>query len=800
MTRIISSISVFVALALSLAGGLFYGFYPEQETEGPLLISLSFICEELQSELEVSYLDSSMQVSSGNQKSVHPSFNSGTFEFPNEPTLDSLTFKISASAPVHITGLSINSGAFHRTYQPKELISVANIYSDHFLIDQMNQLVIVPENGIIKLVFKDQLSFETEAEPDLLLLEQWVEDIVISVFPSGGFDSEDLNWNWVWTVFWVLLGIQLAVLFVSKSDEYLKAQLIALVLASLASFILQLMVEDVKNASITLSLGEQSKNDSASYQLYYSLNGEVIRDHFVSEKAAPTNPVSVSISLPNSVHRHLRLDLPVNDSLIISSIRFQYWPLSFDLIGYEIIENFSGLNDLNYLVNENGDLVVKTGSFDPFMSFSKDEFQDQFVTYQLKKEHYPFLIFFALYLIYLGVLLVLKRRSHALFLLAFLSILMLPNISFLFKETVVTLNTEKREAARLPVAWDNVRDLTRKTSEYLDDQFGGRASLITGWNILNVMLFGQTGNGAAVVFGKDNWMYYQSEEVTELFENTTPLSEEEMEKMTDILEERRKWLAAYGIDYYVVVPPLKHTVYEENLPSHLRMRAPVSKLDMFSQYIKSNSSLNYLDLKDQILAAKAKEELPIYFKYDSHWNMTGAFYGYSEIIEHVKVNHPEVGASMKQSDFTWEMEYSTEGDLAKMISMNEYFVRSELMPLPNSRYKAEVVKSIDYPSLAGRRPAYTLEVQDTTLPTLLVDRDSYSNYLIPYLSNHFERSVYVWSPLFSAEIIKTERPDIVITQMTERSFLDVKLENPELVVSELDSINQLVPETEIVRP
>jgi len=47
-------------------------------------------------------------------------------------------------------------------------------------------------------------------------------------------------------------------------------------------------------------------------------------------------------------------------------------------------------------------------------------------------------------------------------------------------------------------------------------------------------------------------------------------------------------------------------------------------------------------------------------------------------------------------------------------------------------------------------------------------RDSFADGLIPYLSENFSRSVYVWKPKVDLQVIEQEKPDIVIFEVAER--------------------------------
>ena len=55
----------------------------------------------------------------------------------------------------------------------------------------------------------------------------------------------------------------------------------------------------------------------------------------------------------------------------------------------------------------------------------------------------------------------------------------------------------------------------------------------------------------------------------------------------------------------------------------------------------------------------------------------------------------------------------------------------------------------------------------------VVFRDSFCGALIPFLSDHFYRSVYIWHYPLDKALVEAERPDVVILQMVERSLMTV---------------------------
>lgn len=52
--------------------------------------------------------------------------------------------------------------------------------------------------------------------------------------------------------------------------------------------------------------------------------------------------------------------------------------------------------------------------------------------------------------------------------------------------------------------------------------------------------------------------------------------------------------------------------------------------------------------------------------------------------------------------------------------------------------------------------------------TALIFRDSYFTALIPYLSLHFEKVIYIWDHKINMDIVDREKPDVVMSLCVER--------------------------------
>src|SRR4029079_9827903 len=72
------------------------------------------------------------------------------------------------------------------------------------------------------------------------------------------------------------------------------------------------------------------------------------------------------------------------------------------------------------------------------------------------------------------------------------------------------------------------------------------------------------------------------------------------------------------------------------------------------------------------------------------------------------------------------------------------------------------------------------EITGSTLPRAVIFRDSFVSRLVPFLSEHFSRAVYLWQNDFDATVVGQEHPDVVIQEIVGRHLYGF-IPSPELV-------------------
>ena len=172
---------------------------------------------------------------------------------------------------------------------------------------------------------------------------------------------------------------------------------------------------------------------------------------------------------------------------------------------------------------------------------------------------------------------------------------------------------------------------------YLNDHFAFRNTLVRRYNKLIKVRLGHESKKVLTVEG-NRWLFLKKTILDYLGHMET--STEDLERWRRVLEGRCAWLMERGICYLFVVPPNKATIYSEYLPKQIRMVKEETRLEKFIAYMKENSFVPILDLREALFEDKKHRQ--VYFSTDTHWNGFGIFTAYQQLILKIKHCLPEI--------------------------------------------------------------------------------------------------------------------------------------------------------------
>jgi len=331
-----------------------------------------------------------------------------------------------------------------------------------------------------------------------------------------------------------------------------------------------------------------------------------------------------------------------------------------------------------------------------------------------------------------------------------------------------TSTTEKRALATFPASPKSLRDIQtypRLFETYYADHFGFRDGLIKKYKTVKYKIGDSP--SADLTIGKDDWLFLGNikETYTKFHDpfgdvrNVNLYTEEELNKFAKNITVFEAWLAERDIPYVLVIPPNKHTVYFDKLPSSIKRESPQSALDQLLEYLKEYTSITVIDLRMALADERTKN--PVFHKTDTHWNHYGADRAQYEILTVVN-EIIEGGAQPERHKMTLGEPYI--GDLAGMLGVD---IKGDPKPQPVFDDKCAPRNII------SDLPNTTIWKCDTKDLKALIYHDSFFGVLKPYFIRHFSQSTYISTAATANSVksqLKNEKPDIFIEEWVERKL------------------------------
>ncbi len=323
---------------------------------------------------------------------------------------------------------------------------------------------------------------------------------------------------------------------------------------------------------------------------------------------------------------------------------------------------------------------------------------------------------------------------------------------------------ENRELAswpRLALEREALRALPDGLTRYFEDHFAFRARLVRWQAALRLTWFGISPSPDVFV-GRDGWLFYAADGAADDYAAAVPFSREDLEVWRQTLQHTDDWLRAQGARYLFVIAPDKHAVYPEYLPAGIRRVGNESRIDVLVRYLRDHSTVPVVDVRPALAEAKARER--VYHRTDTHWNDRGAFAAYGALL--AALAHPGVEARPREAFEPREVR-EPGMDLAGMLGLTDLMQEDDLRLVARAPAAWRVVEPAR-PDPHGIEPRLVTEHRDRARPRAVVFRDSFGSALIPFLSDHFSRAVYLWQYNMDPAIVLEERPAVVLQEWVGR--------------------------------
>lgn len=259
-----------------------------------------------------------------------------------------------------------------------------------------------------------------------------------------------------------------------------------------------------------------------------------------------------------------------------------------------------------------------------------------------------------------------------------------------------------------------------------------------------------------VVEGKDGVLFHRDHEAIEQVTGALTYSPTQLEQWLSTLETRKAWCDAHGIVSRFLIAPEKHVVYSDKLPDDIGVSEdrPAAMLIAAATPYLSDHIIYPLEALRQ-----GREHNETYFATDTHWSMYGAFLAYKALmaslvrdIELIRVE--EASLAWAKVPYVGDLGVRFDPERSEDIEFLVSPLGAHRAVLQNKKFERGNVQV-----LVNDRPE---------LPRCILFRDSFAQQLIAPLMESFSRLVIVSSLSMLYDLVRAERPDVVLFQVAER--------------------------------
>lgn len=254
-----------------------------------------------------------------------------------------------------------------------------------------------------------------------------------------------------------------------------------------------------------------------------------------------------------------------------------------------------------------------------------------------------------------------------------------------------------------------------------------------------------------VVRGKSGFLFQTDENIFGKLTGVVDIPNDWISQLDETMDKTRLHLAANGGGrQLLVVAPEKHVVYKEYLPNEF-----IISESRPARLITRQDVIYPLDL---LLEQKPSKQT--YAPGGTHWNGYGAFLVYREICEKLCVAHLEANDLEWIDDIVPGAEELADrlGEPAGNFLHFQKKISTGFFRFDNTIFSIGNVK--------------VSSNKNSNLPSLVMFRDSFAGYFLSLFAESFSRIVAVATRSYLSELIESERPDFVITEIAERYLID----------------------------
>lgn len=168
---------------------------------------------------------------------------------------------------------------------------------------------------------------------------------------------------------------------------------------------------------------------------------------------------------------------------------------------------------------------------------------------------------------------------------------------------------------------------TTTVERFFSDHFPLRDIML---RVLGQFEYSVLGRSREVIIGKEGWLS-DKKVLAEQLHQLDRVNDEQIKASVIQLKRFQHWLQGRGIDFLMVIIPMKPTIYPEKFPEQYVQRPEQTGLQRFQKAL-DNNGIPFIDALS--ILNEHKNEAPLFYKTDMHWNTVGISYVAEAMVNH----------------------------------------------------------------------------------------------------------------------------------------------------------------------
>lgn len=374
------------------------------------------------------------------------------------------------------------------------------------------------------------------------------------------------------------------------------------------------------------------------------------------------------------------------------------------------------------------------------------------------------------------------KRIRQIFISAFILMLVVPMVLTDFKKNVVS-EVENRMLADFPKVHGADgklnHDFIPQFENWFNDHVGFRKQLFAANLKSQYDLFNNSANPKVEV-GEDGWLFFtEGGNVDIAAGEYAGLGETELEALCRKQMAIRDKLKEQGMEYVLVLPPSKVSIYPEYIKGDFSVRK--TPVDFVADYLEAHSDIKVVRMKEALLEEKDRSDELLYFKTDTHWNTHGSYIAYRQLVKQLQdwnlTDTEAAEVNLLKENKTRDLLTMLVGDADhyKEESYTKYEVLNPAAALQESGEINDFVQNYIQENSIYRGDYYVNE--NKNLPSYLVFCDSmFMSWMAGMVAENCSELTAIQKPAISQEVIDVVKPDVVFLEMGERFLREMALD------------------------